>query len=506
MNRNIALTALIVIIASVTCHADIFKHRDTDDTFHGYLSEKQLNNKATAYILQPDGKYKSKTVDPSEYAITYDTKGRRNNVIAIQVKQAEILLSVRVSEKLSQVILQAANKGPRYIILEIDNPGGRPENMKIVCDQINDITHCPVIAYISGGDFDGAHAAASAIAMACDEIYIAPSASMSTIPSPPRSVLTTGTGDTSLFYQTYVPQNLPSYSSYVAALAVKNNRPQVIAMGLINTGIDVIEVETESSKSEFVDKKDKRPSMKLIANWSKSTGTLALPYNPYGTGNSDVAPEAKEAMQLTLSAEQAVQTGIAKKIIPTSKELYTTLNAADAKLQRNSLVLKEARRFLSSKNKIAVMLSNVDQLWTRIDELDNMIDNVQKLDLNDMTRNQINNNTDVQSVNKAGTGARRDRSRSIDIGNYGARHETSSARGKRQNNNQAIANSLIQERNARLYQINVELYRTLNTLISNFDAIFKHARTFPGAMPLDVDVTSLRQDMTDAVSRRNAMQ
>ena len=223
MKKLSTTITIILLVFAATGFADLFSNRATGEEFYGYALQKQIAGKARVYVLQEDEKFKAITIDPAEYDVTYDAKGRRNNVIVIPVKNQEILLSQRVSQFLGKTIIQASSKGPRYIILDIDLPGGYGDNMKIVCDDILSTTNCPIVAFISGGTFGGVFSSAAAIPLACDKVYIAPDAMIGTVSTPIGTVLTKEQIDE--YYQTFSPDSLAAYTAYVANIAEQKKRP-----------------------------------------------------------------------------------------------------------------------------------------------------------------------------------------------------------------------------------------------------------------------------------------
>jgi membrane-bound ClpP family serine protease len=160
MTRHITLATVVILLCTAICFADTFKHRETGEVFNGFATQKSIGNRTRVYNADLQT---FKPIVLAEYDVTPNAKGRRNSVIVMPLKQAEVLLSKAVSETLANAIVDASNKGPKLIVIEIDNPGGRGEYMKNISTTITKTLNCPTVAYISGGTYGGAYSAATAL-------------------------------------------------------------------------------------------------------------------------------------------------------------------------------------------------------------------------------------------------------------------------------------------------------------------------------------------------------
>jgi membrane-bound ClpP family serine protease len=82
------------------------------------------------------------------------------------------------AELLEQALQMAAKAQPSVVILRIDSGGGQVEQMNRMLDLVTRfrIEHgIPLIAYVTG---HGAYSAAAILAMACDDIHVAPGAAL----------------------------------------------------------------------------------------------------------------------------------------------------------------------------------------------------------------------------------------------------------------------------------------------------------------------------------------
>lgn len=368
MSKNlISSLALLALCASVAS-ADQFINRKTGDSFYGYPTNRTRKGKTQIY-LQQDDKFKNQTVDLSEYAITYGSQGRRNIVIVIPVTHPDIILSGTVSKLLAATIKQAANKGPRYIILEIDSPGGRGEYMKEICTSIDETDNCPVIAFISGGKVGGAYSAAAAIAMACNAIIISPGAQIGTF-APDSSFKTNSREKNKKSENIYASRNLASYASFAASLAEKNGRAGIVAAAMLDTSIEVIEVSVDDAGgSKFINRDDRKSSDSTVRLWSKPISLQTSDPDSSSGKTSTVS-----AYQLTMTAKDAFDAGIAQKIASSRSELIAILGATDAKLTVTQRIVKATKKFTQNKRIMASLFINIEELSARQVELETLLD------------------------------------------------------------------------------------------------------------------------------------
>jgi len=120
--RMIKITIPIIafIAISSVCSGDTFENVESGKVFHGFATQKVKQGLTVVYN---DDEKQFDPIRLSEYRITPDAKGRRNNVVIIPLTRREVLISKSVSDSVINSIIDASNKGPRLIILEIDLPG-----------------------------------------------------------------------------------------------------------------------------------------------------------------------------------------------------------------------------------------------------------------------------------------------------------------------------------------------------------------------------------------------
>jgi hypothetical protein len=175
MTRNLLFHTVWIAALGCVASGDTFTHRTDGKSFHGYATQK--TNREQTMVFNSDTN-KLETATLAEYDIVYNKEGRKNLVTVIPIQAPEILISEAVAKEVADQLVMASNNGPRMIILDIDNPGGNGEYMKIVSSVITGSFNCPVVAYISGEKYGGAYSAAALLALSCKKIYMAPNATL----------------------------------------------------------------------------------------------------------------------------------------------------------------------------------------------------------------------------------------------------------------------------------------------------------------------------------------
>jgi len=462
MTRNTTLVTVIVFLCAALCCADTFRHRQSGEVFNGFASQKSIDNRTQVYNADLEA---FKPIVLAEYEVTTNLKGRRNRVIVLPLKQGEVLLSKVISDTLANAIVEASNKGPKFIVVEIDNPGGRGEYMKNICTTITQTFNCPVVAYISGGEFGGAYSAATTVALACEKIYISPQAVMGAFA--PTTSKATVYEDPQNFVETYSPKNLSAYNGYAAALAEKYNRPASVAMAMLDRKIEVIEVADRNGKRSFVNRLDKRPDESVVRTLTKTTSQSG-------------------EVTLTLTPSDAVAVGMADKVVGSLTELLVDMGAADAKLIIAGQVDKTIRKFIAAKRNLGEVLTSVDYLQKRSEELEKQ--------LNEREKQQMQNT--VQREYRRGTGGREPYSFDLPAEPYGRSRRSRNRRYESEivTGSEPMVNTL---------RLRNELALVLADLIRGYNRAIALVRRWPGTLPQDMSLQMLEQKLVAARTLQN---
>ena len=327
------IVIISVLLLYATCLGDSFTHRSTGDSFNGYAVSRKRGNRTQVRI----GKRKPRYLDLSDYRIVKNNLGRKNRIYTFSIKDAvELIAETQAFEK---AITMAANQGPLFILIEIDTPGGRIDLAKRICSALTKLDNCKTVAFISGGEFGGAFSAGAIIALACDKIYMLEG---------------TAIGAASLYAQTTIgPEELEeiygesiaekfssAWSAYCVALAELNNRPGQLVKAMVEKKAQVIEI-IENGERIFINPKDKPKEQKTIRTWSDKDSLL------------------------TLTAEEALLTGIADGTVPSRSELFVRLGAKKAAKKPDRNTLKAKRTFEKIKRRFDAILNSIEYFEQR---------------------------------------------------------------------------------------------------------------------------------------------
>lgn len=370
MTRKSLLLSLaaMILTAGLSANADTFKNKQTGEVFYGFRTLKTTVDKTLVYN---ENEKKLLPIKLLDYEVTMDNNGRRNSVVLVSITDAEALLSESVTKAICNAIIKGANSGPRFVLVKIDCPGGRGEYMKEICSTISKIDICPVVAYISGGPFGGAHSAAAAIALACDKIYIAPNASMSAL----GPFVSTSTGHSEVdFLKTYSPDTLASYSVYAATLAENNQRPGILSKALLDKRIGLVEVVDTSGVQSIVQKDlmlADQTVVKTICEGLASSAT-ATTESASTTGTEPGVAETHSRV-LQLPPNEAIRFKMADAITDSIQSLLADMNSSDAQVASSQEISKTSKQFVAAKRNIGLSLSRISFFENRTATLEEQL-------------------------------------------------------------------------------------------------------------------------------------
>ena len=310
---KIALIVLTIFLTSTISLADTFTHLDKPIVYHGYATREVSDGNTVVHTTQK-GKL---NLNLAKYDIEPDIKGRNNTISVISITD-DISLEIE-TEAFEKAIIEESNKGPLFILLEIDTPGGRMDLAKRICDAIIQTHNCQTVAFIKSGKFGGAYSAGAAVALACDKIYMAEGTAIGAATIVMMSE--EGLVDIKKKLGESVAEKLSSaWRNYLASLAQKNNRPGLLAKAMVDKELNIIEVSENGEKS-FIELLNKKDTQKLVKTWSK-TGSL-----------------------LTLPADDALKCNIIDKKITSRTDLLKDIDAASAEIIENTTPQKARAKF-----------------------------------------------------------------------------------------------------------------------------------------------------------------
>lgn len=261
--------------------------------------------------------------------------GGSNKVVVLPV-EGPILYEIETAA-FEKAITDAADERPALILVEIDTPGGRADFAQRMCAAIAKAGDCNVIAFVKGGKYGGAISAGAAVALSCNKIYMANNTVIGAATLVALSkAKTQDRGEKEKSYEEVVDEKSSSvWRAYLASLAQQNNRPGLLARAMVDSSIEVIEVN-EASKRLFIEPVNKRPGQQTVRTWNKS-GSL-----------------------VTLTAEEAVECGIADGLTASQQELLRLLQAGDA----NVVVDK---KIASARRELQIVQRRVDEIEKSLD-------------------------------------------------------------------------------------------------------------------------------------------
>lgn len=329
MHLRLRYVSTLAIFLLSFCVADTFTKRITGEVLHGYRTGQDRNGRTVVYIADKG----PLPLELSDWDIIVDRKGRKNKVIVIAVEQ-EISLQIMV-ESVSQAINRAADDGPLFILLEINSPGGRADFVEKICDKLIRTNYCPVIALVKSGTYGGALSGTAAVALACDKIYMEPDTAIGAAalisPASPFN-----NGDLSVAWQ-----------EYLAALAFKKSRPELLVRAMVDKDIEVVEV-MDNDVRRFVEPSAAGPNQTVVRYWSRS-GSL-----------------------LTLTAAEAVSSNIAEAIVMDRTDLLRKSDAAEAEIIIDDGVDESLRTFKKARLKFKRLRNSLDGRIKIIEQTENL--------------------------------------------------------------------------------------------------------------------------------------
>ena len=338
--------ASIILFAGV-CLADTFTNRQTSEILHGYITSRSPGSAQSArrdssspkaaeaddapisIFTQEKGLLK---LNLKEWEIKRDNLGRNNKVIVVPVDEA-IMCEIE-TDAFEKAIADSSQEGPLLILVEIDTPGGRVDLAQRMCTAITKGADCNVIAFVKGGKYGGAISAGAAVALSCNKIYmtdntIIGAATLVTMPKDKDQLKDKK-------YEDVVNEKMSSaWRAYLASLAQQNDRPGLLARAMVDSSIEVIEVN-QGAKRLFIEPMNKKPDQQVARTWNKS-GTL-----------------------LTLTAKEAIECTIADGLVGSREQLLQQLQAGDANVVTDKKVASARKDLQIAQRKMDEALKSFD--------------------------------------------------------------------------------------------------------------------------------------------------
>jgi ATP-dependent protease ClpP protease subunit len=317
-----------VVCLTANCPADTFNKKSDGQTYHGYAMQDAADGKTTVMTTEA-GKIELNLPD---YTVTPNAEGRSRTVSVLTINDAiEYEIVTAAFEK---ALVEESNKGPLCIILEVDCPGGRIDLAMRMCAALTKTQNCRTIAFVKNGHYNGAYSAAAAVSLACKRIYMTGGTVIG------AATMIAETEDHAVDLEKIVGKDISekmrsAWRNYLASLAEQNQRPVALARAMENRNIEVLQIRREG-KTMFVETAAKMPGDEIL-RVRNSKGSL-----------------------LTLPAGEAVECGMADKVVANLQEVLADLNIVDAKIERPDQLVKAK--------------DELDKVIRRFNQLDNSLD------------------------------------------------------------------------------------------------------------------------------------
>lgn len=491
MNKYMKSIAILIFLLSAVCSADVFRHRTSDEVFYGYPTQRTSREKTQIYAYENE-KFVGRSINIDEYNVEYSSLGRKKNVIVIGITHQEMILSSTVSKLISKTIVEASNKGPLFILLEIDSPGGRGDYMKGLCETIDKTNNCPVIAFITSGEHGGAYSAAAGVALTCDKIYMTPQAMLATVS--PLAISTNTEAE-----NRFSPANIGSYGVFLKTVAEKKNRPGTIAAAMVDKYIEVVEVIVDQEGTrKFVNRSDKRPADVVVRTLSRKSNPIYSGGVYTGSDNSNATAQQSSFFETSLTARDAVYAKIADAIVLSREEVIADLGATHAKVIPTSRIKKEAMNFAKNRRVVENLFANIDDLQSQVGEIEDQLEHVSA----EGEENRIRRKEEqLKNLEK---GYYEDRK------NMYKRNESlweSDRINKVKNNrskNNVIRDSYVDPYLIEYDRLRRELAYVLDRMIGKYKGIIKIGKKYPGTIPVDQTIRSIEQQLNSVMIKRRS--
>ncbi len=316
---RVRLSLFTVIILASAAFCDTFVNKKSGESFDGYLISKKVGDDS---VIKTDKGLKR--INLKDYDLQANRKGRNEQVIVLKIDK-DLKYHKETSEFI-KALKWSADRGPYFILVEIDSPGGRIDLCREICEAIDDVNGCDVYAFIGGGENSGAYSAAAAVSLACDKIYMTIETAIGA--ATPYMMTQTGVKDAD-------PNFLKDFSGVFYNLAKEKGRPGAVAAAMVDNGLEVVEIFNKGKK-QFVFAGE-QGGKEVVKTW------------------------VEKGKLLTIPASDAFETGICDQIVDDIDDLLVRLDAQDVQIVYNRSPQKARLEIQKAEER-------VDQTYARVQE------------------------------------------------------------------------------------------------------------------------------------------
>lgn len=315
------LTLLTILLIAFPAFSDTFVNRSTGESFDGYATNLKNAHRTQVRI----GGGRAEYLNLQNYEIIPNNKGRKQRIYLYNLT-APLNLHIE-ADTLRDSMPLVANQGPYFILLELDSPYGEIDIARKIINTIKEIDYCKTICWIKNDKYGGAFEVAASVALACDKVYIEPTAS---IGAPPLAIAeANGLSSTE-------KSELEKWTAYSAALAKENNRNPLFVRAMFDTDIKISEFKIDSN-SVFVETDDGKTEEEPDKIWTEK-GTL-----------------------LTLTAEQGDRLGLVDGIVESRSEIVEKMDAEDCRLLKDTRLTRARRELDNAQQEFSNLLSMIEK-------------------------------------------------------------------------------------------------------------------------------------------------
>ena len=329
-----------IFLAGGFANGDTFVNTQNGQTYHGYAyaTGKEDSGGLSEVNTVEQGPVK---LNLGQFKAIRDRTGRSNTVAILTIPD-EIALGMETNA-FEKAVKDAASKGPLFILIEIDTPGGRVDLVMRMCSAIVKTgSNCDVYAYVKGGSNGGAYSGGAAVALACNKIYMSPGTAIGAATIISRNEEGKPVDIKQVLGQTVGEKMSSAWRNYLASLAENSGRPAVLAKAMESKEIEAIEVN-ENGKRVFIEAMNKKPDEAVVKTWSKKGSLLTLP------------------------AQDAVDCGMADKIYNSRQDLLADQNALSAQIISDESMAKARELYQRIEKSIKRIRASVDLGLKRLD-------------------------------------------------------------------------------------------------------------------------------------------
>lgn len=365
MQRLVFSVAVLWAVIS-PAPADTFTSLSGLKTYTGYVQSVNANG-VCRVLTQEAGEVE---FNLAEYKAAYNYKGRNPFVSVIAIDD-QIQYEIETAA-FEAALLEEASKGPLFILVEVDTPGGRVDLTQRLCAAISELRNAQTVAFIRGQKNLGAYSAGAAVSLACDKIYMAPNTAIGAA----TAIVVVGDEiktEKEVFGEEIGEKFGSAWRNYLAALAQANGRNGLIAKAMEDKDIVIHEVERDGEVL-YVEPANQRSGDKMLQVFCKKGELLTLsPQNALRCKIADGIAASRGDVLKAMEAENA-EIRVCTQVTEARKELDMTIERLEKlsdslDLRFKALVAKSQNRALTRN----AALKDYKQIIRELEYLDRMM-------------------------------------------------------------------------------------------------------------------------------------